>query len=174
MGSGQRKIIWFLFWFGLQGNVSAQYLVVLSRVTISWGFNTLGLNIISKLCDRTTSQWSHSFLCRNCQLAPPTWAIMRDSHGAHGANIWMSKWSQQSKLRPTRQIIRLSVITGEWKLLTFSHRRSSSQRTDIWQPTDREGTIPSWTEPTLDQLIIRFNASISSNYATPKWNKNTY
>ena len=51
---------------------------VLPRVTTSWGLNTLCLNIISKLFDRTTSQWNYSFLCRNCQLAPPTWAIMRD------------------------------------------------------------------------------------------------
>ena len=51
---------------------------VLPRVTTSWGLNTLRLNIISKLFDRTTSQWNYSFLCRNCQPAPPTWAIMRD------------------------------------------------------------------------------------------------
>ena len=51
---------------------------VLPRVTTSWGLNTLCLNIISKLFNRTISQWSCSFLCRNCQLAPPTWAIMGD------------------------------------------------------------------------------------------------
>ena len=34
-----------------------------------------------------------------------------------------------------------------------------------------EGTMPSWTKPTLDRLIIRLNASKSINYATPTWNK---
>ena len=43
---------------------------VLYWVTTSWGLNTLGLNIISKLFDQTTSQWNSSFLCRNFQLAP--------------------------------------------------------------------------------------------------------
>ena len=65
-------------------------------------------------------------------------------------------------------------MQGEWKLLTFSHRKSSSQRFDTWQPTDREGTMPSWTEPTLDQLSIRFNARKSNNYATPKWNNHIH
>ena len=65
-------------------------------------------------------------------------------------------------------------IPDEWKLLTFSHHKSSSQRTDTWQPTDREGMMPSWTEPTLDQLIIRFNARKSSNYVTLKWNSRIY
>ena len=51
---------------------------VLPRVTTSWGLNTLRPNIILKLLDWPTSQWNCSFLCRNCQLAPPTWAIMRD------------------------------------------------------------------------------------------------
>ena len=51
---------------------------VLSWVTTSWGLNTLLLKTISKLFDRTTTQWNRRFLCQNCQLAPPTWAIMRD------------------------------------------------------------------------------------------------
>ena len=51
---------------------------VLPRVRISWSLNTLHLNIISKLFDRTTSQWNCWFLCRNSQLAPPTRVIMRD------------------------------------------------------------------------------------------------
>ena len=88
----------------------------------------------------------------------------------------MSKWPQKSKLRPTRQIIRLSVIQNtRWmKTVTFSHHKSPSQRIDTWQLTDREGTMLSWTKPTLDQLIIRFNASKSINYATPMWNKHIY
>ena len=32
----------------------------------------------------------------------------------------------------------------------------------------------SWTKPTLDQLIIRFNASKSINHATPMWNIHIY
>ena len=140
----------------------------LPRVMTSWGLNTLRLNIISKLFDQTTSQWNCSVLCRNCQLAPPTWAIMRDLARLHGANIWMLKWSQKSKLRPTRQIIRLSVIRStRWvKTVTFSHHKSLSQCIDTWQPTDREGTMPSWTKPTLDQLIKPFNPRKSINYAT--------
>ena len=59
-------------------------------------------------------------------------------------------------------------------MLTFCHHKSSSQCIDTWQPTDREDTMPSWTEPTLDQLITRFNASKSINYATPKWNNRIY
>ena len=51
---------------------------VLPRVTTSWGLNTLRLNIISKLFDRTKSQWNCNLLYRNCHLAPPTWPIMRD------------------------------------------------------------------------------------------------
>ena len=88
----------------------------------------------------------------------------------------MSKWSQKSKLRPTRQIIRLSVIRStRWvKTVTFSHHKSPSQRIDTWQPTDREGTMLSWTKPTLDQLVIRFNANKSINYVTPIWNKHIY
>ena len=88
----------------------------------------------------------------------------------------MSKWPQKSKLRPTRQIIRLSVIQNtRWvKTVTFSHHKSPSQRIDTWQLTDREGTMLSWTKPTLDQLIIRFNTSKSINYATPMWNKHIY
>ena len=65
-------------------------------------------------------------------------------------------------------------IPGEWKLFTFSHHKSSSQCIDTWQPTDREDTMPSWTEPTLDQLSIRFNASKSIKYATPKWHNRIY
>ena len=60
------------------------------------------------------------------------------------------------------------------KTVTFSHHKSPSQRIDTWQPTYREGTMPSWTKPTLDQLIIRFNASKSINHATPMWNKHIY
>ena len=30
--------------------------------------------------------------------------------------------------------------------------------------------MPSWTKPTLDQFIIRFNARKSTNCASPKWN----
>ena len=60
------------------------------------------------------------------------------------------------------------------KTVTFSHHKSPSQRIDTWQPIDRKGTILSWTKPTLDQLIIRFNASKSINYATPMWNKHIY
>ena len=106
----------------------------------------------------------------------PTWVIMEDLARFTGANIWMSKWSQKSKLRPTRHIIRLSVIANtRWvKTANFNHHKSSSQCSDTWQPTDREGTMPSWTEPTLDQLIIRFNARKCSNYATPKWNNRIY
>ena len=58
--------------------------------------------------------------------------------------------------------------TTSVKLSPFSHGKSS-QRIDTWQPTDREGTLPSWTKLTLDQLIIRLNTSKSRNYATPKW-----
>ena len=88
----------------------------------------------------------------------------------------MSKWSQKSKLRPIRHIIRLSLIENtNWvKTVNFSHHKSSSQNIDTWQSTDREDTMPSWTEPTLDQLIIRFNASKFINYATPKWNNSIY
>ena len=50
---------------------------VLPRVITSWGLNTLCLNTITKLFDRTTSQWNGRFLCRNSQLAPSTWAIIR-------------------------------------------------------------------------------------------------
>ena len=60
------------------------------------------------------------------------------------------------------------------KTVTFSHHKSPSQRIDTWQPIDRKGTMLSWTKPTLDQLIIRFNASKSINYATPMWNKHIY
>ena len=83
----------------------------------------------------------------------------------------MLKWHQKSKLRPTRQIIRLSVIRNtRWvKTVTFSHRKALSQRIDTWQPTDRAGTMPSWTEPTLDQLIIRFNAR--NPVITSPWSK---
>ena len=52
--------------------------------------------------------------------------------------------------------------------------KSSAQRFDTWKPIDKEGTMPSWTELTLDQLIIRFNARKSSNYATPNWNNRIY
>ena len=34
--------------------------------------------------------------------------------------------------------------------------------------------MPSWTEPILDQLIIRFNASRSINYATAMWYGHIY
>ena len=144
---------------------------VLPRVTTSWGFNTALLNIISKLFDRTTSQWKCNFLCRNCQLASPTWAIMRDlTRCTWSEHLNVKMVSKISKFRPTRQIIKLSVIHNtRWvKTVTFSHRKSLSQRNDTWQPTDREGTMPSWTEPTVDQLIIRFNARESSNYDTLK------
>ena len=63
--------------------------------------------------------------------------------------------------------------TGEWKLLTSSHHKPSSQRIDTWQPTDREDAMPSWTGPTLGQLIIRFNARKSwRNNVILKWKKN--
>ena len=65
-------------------------------------------------------------------------------------------------------------IPGEGKLSLFIHHKSLSQRVDTWQPTDREDTMPSWTEPTLDQLIIRFNASKSINHAIPMWNKHIF
>ena len=88
----------------------------------------------------------------------------------------MLKWPQKSKLRPTRQIIRLSVIRStRWvKTVSFSHHKSPSQRINTWQPTGREGTMPSWTKPTPDRLIIRLNDSKSINYATPTWNKHIY
>ena len=47
-------------------------------------------------------------------------------------------------------------------------------RINTWQPTGREGKMPSWTKPTLDRLIICLNASKSINYATPMWNKHIY
>ena len=78
-GSNQRRIIWFLFGFKLLVNVfSAVPLSVLPRVMASWGLNTRCQNIISKVFDRTTSKWSCSFLCRNCQLVPSMWAIMKN------------------------------------------------------------------------------------------------
>ena len=148
---------------------------VLPRVTTSWGLNTFRLNIISKLFDRTTIQWNYSFLCGNCQLAPPTWAIMKDSARFTRSGHLNVKLALKSELRPTRWRIKLSIIQNtRWvKTVTFSHHKSS-QRIDTWQPTDREDTMPSWTEPTLDQLIIGFNASKSINYATPMWNKHIY
>ena len=51
---------------------------VLPQVTTSWGLNILRLNIISKLFDRTTSQWNCRFLCQKCHLAPRMGAIMRN------------------------------------------------------------------------------------------------
>ena len=63
----------------------------------------------------------------------------------------------------------ISVIENTRWVKTI-HCKSLSQRIDTWQPTDREGTMPSWAEPTLDQLIICFNARKSTNYASPKWN----
>ena len=88
----------------------------------------------------------------------------------------MSKWSQKSQLRPTRQIIRLSVIRStRWVktvTLAITSRRHNALTLD--SPLTGKGTMPSWTEPTLDQLIIRFNASKSINYASPMWNKHIY
>ena len=94
---------WKILWFGLRllGNVFSTVPGMYSpRVTTSWGLNTLRLNIISKLFDRTTSQWNGRFLCRNSQLAPlrgQQWGTWR---GAHGANIWMVKWPQNQNYGP--------------------------------------------------------------------------
>ena len=124
---------------------------VLPRVNTNWDLNTLHLNIISKLLDRTTSQW-------NCQISP----------------LPPPPPPPPPPNSPKEFDCPSLNIPGDWTLLTFSPRNSSSPRTDTWHTTDREGTMPSCTEPTLDQSIAHFNATKSSNYATPKWNSRIY
>ena len=158
---------------------------VLPRVTTSWGLKTLRLNIIPKLFDRNTSQWNGRFLCRKRQQTPPTWAIMKDLARCTQSEHLNVKMASKIKIMAhpahhyfyDRQLIKLPIIENSRWVKTaniLSHHISPSQRIDIWQPTDREDMMPSWTEPTLDQLIIRFNAMKSSNYFTLKWNNRIY
>ena len=83
---------------------------VLPRVTTSWGLNTLRFNIISKLFDSTTSQPNCSFLCWNCQIVSPTWAIMRNLARLTWSKHLNVKLVSKSKLRPTQQRISSFIL----------------------------------------------------------------
>ena len=114
--SDQRRSLWFSSVRKARQICERSTWNVLPWVTTSWSWNTLCLNIISKLFGIITRQWNCSFLCRNRLSA---WTMISDlalrTWGEHlkVEMVW------KIKITAHRQRIRSSVVGNTTWVKTF-------------------------------------------------------
>ena len=104
---------------------------VISQVMTSWGLNTVHLIIISEAFHQNYKPMKVPYSVPELSSSAP-YVSYNEWLGTVHIFGWMFKWSQKSKLRPTRQRIGLSIIgNGRWvKLSPFLHCKSASQLID--------------------------------------------